>query len=271
MPSHGTDGEPHADGRKNKTVFRSLHKHSSTIKEASFSRGSRKSSSRDSQASKGLEVNGQGEQVRKERRISRKGRNKLLGIAFGCLILDAVCAAAFCLMAPADPRLRDVYASRRQMRTVEVQGVVALIDAIVSVGIVVHVIAGILSASLDSFLEAAATKLLQAIFFSLLQTGYPTVLRLSFITVLLLLRVTAAALIFRAAFLSGVLMMQPSRDLPKVVVSLLEMGAPVPNPRCDAASLWLKYFKILDRPFIFVCTVRILGVKMRHCMHLNGR
>lgn len=77
----------------------------------------------------------------------------------------------------------------------------------------------------------AATKLLQAIFFSLLQTGYPTFLRLSLITLLLLLRVSAAALIFRAAFLSGVLTARPSRDLPKVIVSLLEMGAPVANPK----------------------------------------
>ena len=180
----------------------------------------------------GLQEKDVKEKAKHERLISRKGRNRLLGTAFGCLMLDTLLSFIFCLMAPADPRLRNVYASRRQLRTVTIQGVIALFDAIISAGVVVHVVAGILSASLDSFLEAAATKLLQAIFFSLLQTGYPTVLRLTMITLLLLLRVTAAALIFRAAFLTGVLTARPSRDLPKVIVSLLEMGAPVANPQC---------------------------------------
>jgi len=207
-----------------RSVGRALHS------EASFGGGD-KAGVAPIQAVMGLQEKDVKEKAKHERLISRKGRNRLLGTAFGCLMLDTLLSFIFCLMAPADPRLRNVYASRRQLRTVTIQGVIALFDAIISAGVVVHVVAGILSASLDSFLEAAATKLLQAIFFSLLQTGYPTVLRLTMITLLLLLRVTAAALIFRAAFLTGVLTARPSCDLPKVIVSLLEMGAPVANPQ----------------------------------------
>jgi len=106
------------------------------------------------QVAMGLEAQEAKAKEKHERRISRANRNRLLGIAFGCLLFDALLSFAFCLMAPADPRLRNVYASRRQMRTVTIQGFVSLLDAIVSAGVVVHVVAGILSASLDSFLEA---------------------------------------------------------------------------------------------------------------------
>lgn len=106
-----------------------------------------------------------------ERRISRKQRNFLLGAAFVLLALDALLAVTFCLLAPADPRLDSVHTSRRQLRTVYLQGFVALLDAVISLALVVHVVQGILGASLDNFLEAAAVKLLQATFFSLLQTG----------------------------------------------------------------------------------------------------
>ena len=107
---------------------------------------------------------------RRDRQISRKHRNQLLGAAFILLLLDALLAIVFCLLAPADPRLDAVAASRRQLRTVYLQGFVALLDATISLALVVHVVHGILSASLDNFLEAAAVKLLQATFFSQLQT-----------------------------------------------------------------------------------------------------
>ena len=190
-------------------------------------------------------------------RISRKSRNRLLGIAFGCLLLDALISFIFCLLAPNDPRLDNVFASRQQLRTVSIQGIVAVLDALISAGVVVHVVAGILSASLDHFLEAAATKLLQAIFFSLLQTGYPTFMRLAFITVLLLLRVATAALILRAAFLSGVLNVRPSADLPKVIVSLLEMGAPVANTHLKRHMQEEAAFST-DRPLTFELMERLV-------------
>ena len=182
-----------------------------------------------------------------ERRISRKARNRLLAIAFMCLLLDAILSFAFALMAPADQRLADVYATRQQARTILMQGVVAAVDAVVSFSICIHVIQGILSASLDAFLEGAATKLLQSIFFSLLQTGYPTLLRLSMIAVILLLRVSSAALIFRAAFLSGVLTARPARELPRLIVALLELGAPVPAPGMKARLRRAQMYAI-ERP-----------------------
>ena len=128
-------------------------------------------------------------------RLTRQERNRALAVAFGTLVLDAIFAITFCMLAPTDPRLASNTLSRRQKRTVYLQkrtvylqNFVALVDAIVSTGLIVHVVQGILIASLDNFLEAAVAKLLQAIFFSLLQTGYPTTLRLFLVTVLLLLR-----------------------------------------------------------------------------------
>jgi hypothetical protein len=99
------------------------------------------------------------EKVAHERRISRKSRNRWLAISFGLLVLDATISVIFVLLAPTDPRLTNVVASRRQLRTVYIQGIVALADAVVSALVVVHVVQGILSASLDNFLEAAVTLL----------------------------------------------------------------------------------------------------------------
>jgi hypothetical protein len=192
-----------------------------------------------------------------EQRISRKSRNRLLGVALAVLVADALLAIVFTLIAPTDPRLADVFASRRQSRIIYMQGIVSIIDAVVSVVVVVHVVHGVLSASLDAFLDGAATKLLQAIFFSLLQTGYPTMLRLLLVTGLLLLRVAAAALIFRAAFLSGVLTARPSRQLPKLIVSLLEMGAPVPPPGMHAKLQQAKLYAI-ERPLTIELTESLL-------------
>ena len=192
-----------------------------------------------------------------ERRISRKARNRLLGIAFVLLIADALFASAFALLSPADARLADVFASRRQARTVIMQAVVAAVDAVVSVSLCIHVVQGILSASLDAFLEAAAAKLLQSIFFSLLQTGYPTLLRLALVALILLLRVSAAALIFRAAFLSGVLTARPSRQLPRLIVSLLEMGAPVSVPGTHA-RLHRAQLYALERPLTIELIERLI-------------
>ena len=81
-----------------------------------------------------------------------------------------------------------------------VQGFVALIDGIISVGVIVHVVAGVMAASLDCFLEAAAVKTSQATFFTLMQFGYPTVLRLLIVTILLLLRIASTTLIVRVAW-----------------------------------------------------------------------
>ena len=44
------------------------------------------------------------------------------------------------------------------------------------------------------------------------------------------MRVATAGLIFSSAYVSGVLTTHSSRTLPKVIVSLLEMGAPIPLP-----------------------------------------
>ena len=88
----------------------------------------------------GLEKTVAKKQPTRDRRISRKSRNKLLLIAFVLLGLDMLLAVVFMLLAPTDPRLNDVFASRRQLRTVYVQGVVAVLDAAVSIGVVVHVI-----------------------------------------------------------------------------------------------------------------------------------
>ena len=110
----------------------------------------------------GLEGHAKKAKVHREVRISRKDRNRLLGIAVVLLLLDAVIATVFCLLAPTDPRLATAHVSRRQLRTVYMQGFVALLDALVSIGILIHVVHGVVSASLDNFLEAAATKLLQA-------------------------------------------------------------------------------------------------------------
>ena len=145
-----------------------------------------------------------------------RGRTRLLGIAFGFLLLDALLAAAFTLMAPADSRRAHVLTSRHQANIVTIQGIVVAIDAVLSSLVVLHVVKGVLCASLEYFLEAAATKLLQAVFFSLMQTGYPTVPRLFVISSLLVLRVTTAALIFRSVVLSGSLSSRPSRSVPKV-------------------------------------------------------
>jgi succinate dehydrogenase hydrophobic anchor subunit len=105
-----------------------------------------------------------------DRRALSQDRNRVLGAAFTMLIVDAILAVIFCLLAPSDSRLSSsVNLTDRQLHTVYVQNFVALLDAILSVYVVVHVVSGILQASLDAFLEAAATKLLQATFFSLLQ------------------------------------------------------------------------------------------------------
>ena len=205
----------------------------------------------------GLEKTERKTRVARERRISRKARNRLLGIAFGLLIADAILASVFALLSPADPRLAEVFASRRQTRTIYMQGVVAVVDAVVSLAVCIHVIQGILSASLDNFLEAAATKLLQSIFFSLLQTGYPTLLRLAITSAILLMRVAAASLIFRAAFLSGVLTARPSREMPKLIISLLEMGAPVMPPGTHARLKQAQMYA-LERPLTIELIERLI-------------
>ena len=47
----------------------------------------------------------------------------------------------------------------------------SLIDAVLSVYLVIHVLRSIISGSLDGFLEAAQVKVSQLIIFTLLQTG----------------------------------------------------------------------------------------------------
>ena len=222
-----------------------ISKSATNAREADF--GKRKGGSK-AEVAAGLEKSEARKAERRDRRISRKSRSRWLAIAFALLVADAVIAVIFCLLAPTDPRLNGVVTSRRQIRTVYIQGVVSLFDAIVSLLLIVHVVQGILTASLDNFLEAAATKLLQAVFFSLLQTGYPTILRISFVAFLLLLRVTAAALIFRAAFLSGILTARPARQLPRLIVSLLEMGAPVPPPGMLDDKVAQSQLYALERP-----------------------
>ena len=163
-----------------------------------------------------------------QRSMAPKARNKLLGVAFVVFVADAVIAVAFALMTPSDERLVAEYISRTQMRAIYLQGFVALIDALISAAIVLHVILGIVQASLDVFLEAAAVKLSQAIFFSSMQTANPTSLRLAFVFVLIMLRVAAATLVFRVGWLSGVLTSAPSRHTPKVITSLLASGGSAP-------------------------------------------
>ena len=163
-----------------------------------------------------------------QRSMAPKARNKLLGVAFVVFVADAVIAVAFALMTPSDERLVAEYISRTQMRAIYLQGFVALIDALISAAIVLHVILGIVQASLDVFLEAAAVKLSQAIFFSSMQTANPTSLRLAFVFVLIMLRVAAATLVFRVGWLSGVLTSAPSRHMPKVITSLLASGGSAP-------------------------------------------
>ena len=163
-----------------------------------------------------------------QRSMAPKARNKLLGVAFVVFVAGAVIAVAFALMTPSDERLVAEYISRTQMRAIYLQGFVALIDALISAAIVLHVILGIVQASLDVFLEAAAVKLSQAIFFSSMQTANPTSLRLAFVFVLIMLRVAAATLVFRVGWLSGVLTSAPSRHMPKVITSLLASGGSAP-------------------------------------------
>jgi len=226
---------------------------------ASFSKGKEEGASRVETEMGRTPKQSQSSQTRNathDRRI-KKDRNRQLAIALVLLVTDALISLVFTLLAPTDPRLNEVFASRRQLRTVYMQGVVAIVDALISVAVVVHVVQGILSASLDQFLEAAATKLLQAIFFSLLQTGYPTVLRLCIVTLLLLFRVAAASLIFRAAFLSGVLTARPSRNLPRLIVSLLEMGAPIPQPGTHARLMNAQLYA-LERPLTIELVERLI-------------
>ena len=163
-----------------------------------------------------------------QRSMAPKARNKLLGVAFVVFVADAVIAVAFALMTPSDERLVAEYISRTQMRAIYLQGFVALIDARSSAAIVLHVILGIVQASLDVFLEAAAVKLSQAIFFSSMQTANPTSLRLAFVFVLIMLRVAAATLVFRVGWLSGRATSAPSRHMPKVITSLLASGGSAP-------------------------------------------
>ena len=223
---------------------------------ASFNANSRGGGSK-VEVDMGLETKVKDGRPAEERRISRAARNRLLAIASVMLVADAVLSIAFALLSPADPRLTEVFASRRQQRTIVIQGVVAAIDALVSFGVCIHVVQGILSASLGNFLEAAATKLLQAIFFSLLQTGYPTLVRLALVSVLLLLRVASASLVFRAAFLSGILTARPSRELPRLIVSLLEMGAPVVPPGANQ-QLQRAQMYALERPLTIELVERLI-------------
>ena len=78
-----------------------------------------------------------------QRSMAPKARNKLLGVAFVVFVADAVIAVAFALMTPSDERLVAEYISRTQMRAIYLQGFVALIDALISAAIVLHVILGI--------------------------------------------------------------------------------------------------------------------------------
>lgn len=169
-------------------------------------------------------VKGETVEQKQRRLLSAKRRNYLLVIAFLLLLADMLVALAFALMSPADERTSADYVSRKQLRTVYLQGFVALIDGLISAGVVVMVVHGVMSASLDVFLVAAAIKTSQATFFSLMQFGYPTVLRLSIVGFLLLLRLASTTLIVRVAWISGILTTRPSKELPKVVRSLLEAG-----------------------------------------------
>lgn len=185
---------------------------------------------------------------RAERHLSAKRRNYLLVVAFLLLLADMCVAMAFALMSPTDERTSGDYVSRKQLRTVYLQGFVALIDGIISVGVIVHVVAGVMAASLDCFLEAAAVKTSQATFFTLMQFGYPTVLRLLIVTILLLLRIASTTLIVRVAWLAGILTSKPSKELPKVVQSLLEAG-----------TIETGHTQHMDRPLTVGLVERLLG------------
>lgn len=185
---------------------------------------------------------------RAERHLSAKRRNYLLVVAFVLLLADMCIAMAFALMSPTDERTSGDYVSRKLLRTAYLQGFVALIDGIISVGVIVHVVAGVMAASLDCFLEAAAVKTSQATFFTLMQFGYPTVLRLLIVTVLLLLRIASTTLIVRVAWLAGILTSKPSKELPKVVQSLLEAG-----------TIETGHTQHMDRPLTIGLVERLLG------------
>ncbi len=124
--------------------------------------------------------------------LDPRSRNKQLIAAYVLMVLDALIAVIFVASLPSDPRLDADFVSRKQTRTIYLQGFVALIDAVLSCYVVVHVLRSILHGSLDGFLEAAATKICQAIIFTLLQTGYPTTARIAVVSLLLLLRASAA-------------------------------------------------------------------------------
>ena len=159
--------------------------------------------------------------------LDPRSRNKQLIAAYVLMVLDALIAVIFVASLPSDPRLDADYVSRKQTRTIYLQGFVALIDAVLSCYVVVHVLRSILHGSLDGFLEAAATKICQAIIFTLLQTGYPTTARIAVVSLLLLLRASAAVIIFRVALLSGLLTTRPSKEVPRIVQLVLEAGQPL--------------------------------------------
>ena len=184
----------------------------------------------------------------KNRLLSAKRRNYLLVIAFLMLLGDCIISLTFALMSPSDERTRADYVSRKQLRTVYLQGFVALIDGLISTGVVIMVVHGVMRASLDVFLVAAAVKTSQATFFSLMQFGYPTVLRLSIVGFLLILRLASTWLIVRVAWISGILTTRPSKELPKVVRSLLEAGA------IETGTM-----KNMDRPLSVGLVERLLG------------
>ena len=118
-----------------------ISKSATNAREADF--GKRKGGSK-AEVAAGLEKSEARKAERRDRRISRKSRSRWLAIAFALLVADAVIAVIFCLLAPTDPRLNGVVTSRRQIRTVYIQGVVSLFDAIVSLLLIVHVVQGIL-------------------------------------------------------------------------------------------------------------------------------
>ena len=70
-------------------------------------------------------------------------------------------------------------------------------------------------------------------------------------------RIAAASLVFRAAFLSGVLTARPARRLPSLITSLLEMGAPVVAPG-QHASLQQAAMYALERPLTIELVERLL-------------
>ena len=191
---------------------------------------------------------GETQAQKKNRLLSAKRRNYLLVIAFLMLLGDCIISLTFALMSPSAERTQADYVSRKQLRTVYLQGFVALIDGLISTGVVVMVVHGVMSASLDVFLVAAAVKTSQATFFSLMQFGYPTVLRLSVVGFLLILRLASTWLIVRVAWISGILTTRPSKELPKVVRSLLEAGA------IETGAM-----KNMDRPLTVGLVERLMG------------